>query len=296
MAQFQKTFSAYYETRPLGDNEYEILDYWTTQDTTLISTDGDETKFNVGESLGTEPATGGGPIYLGTGPEGVFVSSGGYVFYFSDTLGLQNLGETRTLQEINATCFLQGVLIDCPDGAKLVESLSIGDLVRTADGSTAPVRWIGRQTFAGAFADELRALPIRISCGALGPQLPSRDLYLSPDHAVLIGDVLVHASALVNGTTVQRLTRTEVGERFTYYHLELDEHTLVLADGVAAESFVPNVSRRQFDNFREYRALFGTERSYEEMDYPRAKSARQLPGTVRAVLAEAAEAGMSKAA
>ena len=75
-------------------------------------------------------------------------------------------------------------------------------------------------------------------------------------------------------------------ERFTWFHVELDDHALILAEGVPAESFVDNVTRRRFDNFADYEALYGdTGATIAELPAPRIKSARQLPQALRARLA-----------
>ncbi|MCB4771250.1 Hint domain-containing protein [Ancylobacter sp. Lp-2] len=177
-------------------------------------------------------------------------------------------------------CFLAGTRIATPDGERLVEDLVIGDLVSVASGETRPVRWIGRQTMHRHFGEPDRVWPIRISAGALDHNLPRSDLFVSPDHALMIDGVLVQAGALVNGTSVTRHRPSEV--RFTYYHIELEDHALVLAEGVAAETFVDNVTRRRFDNYAEFEALYGEPRqAIAEMDMPRVKSARQLPASIR---------------
>jgi hypothetical protein len=187
-------------------------------------------------------------------------------------------------ESVFTVCFLAGTAIATPSGARPVEDLAIGDPVLTADGRTAPVRWIGVQTVVRVFADPLRTLPIRISTGALGEGLPARDLFVSPDHALFLDGVLVQAGALVNGTTIARVT--EMPERFTYFHVELEDHALILAEGVPAETFVDNVTRRRFDNFAEFVALYGeTGASIAELDLPRVKAARQLPGSLRARIA-----------
>ncbi|MFM9859420.1 Hint domain-containing protein [Pseudoxanthobacter sp. M-2] len=177
-------------------------------------------------------------------------------------------------------CFLEGTRIATPDGLRAVETLSIGDLVTTADGTTRPVRWIGRQTIVALFADPLHAYPIRIAPGALGDGLPVRDLFVSPDHALLVDGLLVQASALVNGTTITRAPAP--APRFTYFHVELVDHALILAEGVPAETFVDHVTRRRFDNFAEFEALYGAEQAnIAELAMPRIKSARQLPRATR---------------
>ncbi|GGC81707.1 hypothetical protein GCM10010994_44600 [Chelatococcus reniformis] len=191
--------------------------------------------------------------------------------------------------DIVVTCFLAGARIATPKGEPAVETLAAGDIVLTAEGGTRSVLWIGRQTVVAAFADPLRTSPVRIAAGALDEAIPARDLYVSPDHAMLVDCVLVQAGALVNGTTITRVEHPE--PRFTYYHIELEDHALVLAEGAPAETFVDNVTRRRFDNYAEYEALFGDcEARLPEMDLPRVKSARQLPRAVRERLTARAEA------
>ncbi|GGC91681.1 hypothetical protein GCM10010994_56800 [Chelatococcus reniformis] len=186
-------------------------------------------------------------------------------------------------------CFLAGTRIATPDGDVAVEDLVRGDLVLTADGRSRHILWIGRQAVAATFADPSTCYPVRIMAGALAEGVPVRDLYVSPDHALLVDDVLVQAGALVNGTTITRVEQPE--ERFTYYHIELEDHALVLAEGAPAETFVDNVTRRRFDNYAEYEALFGAcEARLPELELPRIKSARQLPRAVRERLATRAEA------
>jgi hypothetical protein len=155
--------------------------------------------------------------------------------------------------------------------------------VITTEGRAEPIRWLGRQTVSRVFADPLRVLPIRIMTGALGENVPARDLLISPDHAVLIDGVLVQAGALVNGTSIVR--ENKVPMTYTYYHVELDDHSLILAENLAAETFVDNVDRLAFDNWDEHEALYPDGKPIVEMPYPRAKAHRQVPRTVRAKLA-----------
>lgn len=183
-------------------------------------------------------------------------------------------------------CYYPGTAIATPAGEVAVETLKAGDLVLTADGRSVPVVWMGRQTIATRFADPLQNLPVRIRAGALAENMPARDLLVSPAHALLLGGVLVQAGALVNGTTITR--ETDLPERFTWWHVETADHSLILAEGTPAETFVDNVSRQAFDNHAEYAALVGEARAIAELDLPRAKGQRQVPQAVRAQIAERA--------
>jgi hypothetical protein len=67
-------------------------------------------------------------------------------------------------------------------------------------------------------------------------------------------------------------------------------------EGVAAETFVDSSDREHFDNWDEYQALVAGAAPVAEMDMPRAKSARQVPAAVRALIEARAEALLGKAA
>jgi hypothetical protein len=179
-------------------------------------------------------------------------------------------------------CFMPGTLIATPDGSVPVEQLSVGQRVATSTGGTSPVRWIGRQTFSRWSADELQ-LPIRIKANAIDENIPSRDLLLSPGHALLIDGVLAQAGALVNGTSIVR--ETDAPAIFTYYHVELDDHSLILAENVPAETFIDHVDRGNFDNWNQYEALYPEGKRVPEMEYPRAKAYRQVPRAIHDRLA-----------
>lgn len=177
-------------------------------------------------------------------------------------------------------CFLAGTRIATPAGEVAVETLTPGDWVTLADGGAAAVRWVGRHTVARRFSDPQRHWPVRIRAGALDAGLPRRDLLLTPGHALRLGDILMQANALVNGGGIVR--EIAVPETFVYWHVELHTHALLLAEGVAAESFLDTCQELAFDNraTRPEPAPGGG-----ELPYPRCKSARQLPQGLRDALA-----------
>ncbi|MEQ1612493.1 MAG: Hint domain-containing protein [Hyphomicrobiaceae bacterium] len=185
-------------------------------------------------------------------------------------------------------CFLAGTMIRTPAGETAIEKLAIGDLVITADGAFKPIKFIGRQTISMIFTDKLKSQPILIKGGALGENLPARDLYTSPGHSMLVDGNLVIASALVNGRSVVRWQQCP--SVFTYYHIELDGHEIVFAEGAATETYCDNVPREVFDNAAQYKALYPNATPIKQLDLPTVKSQRQLPAATRRRLAERAAA------
>ncbi len=85
---------------------------------------------------------------------------------------------------------------------------------------------------------------MRVQAGAFGAAAPHRDLLLSPDHAVLVGGALVPIRYLVNGASIAQVKTDEV----SYWDIELDRHDILLAEGLAAESFLDTGNRNAFAN------------------------------------------------
>jgi hypothetical protein len=144
---------------------------------------------------------------------------------------------------VEAPCFCAGTRLATARGNVPVERLRLGDLVKTARG-LRPIRWIGTRGYDGRFIKGNRAaLPVRIRRHALGHNVPSRDLWVSPDHAICEGGVLVHAWRLVNGVSI---TQAEAVERVDYFHIELDSHDIVFAHNTPVETFLDADCRNRF--------------------------------------------------
>jgi hypothetical protein len=151
-------------------------------------------------------------------------------------------------------CFTRGTLIRTKNGDVPVESLAIGDLVVTADGAETPIRWIGRRGYDGKFIEGNHLmLPVRIHRGALADNVPSRDLLVSPGHAICLDDLLVPAWRLINSVSI---TQAESVTHVEYYHVELSAHGVLLAENCPAESFLDDSCRDQFQNAADYHALY----------------------------------------
>ena len=69
----------------------------------------------------------------------------------------------------------------------------------------------------------------------------------------------------------------ELPTRFIWWHVELEKHECVVANGVPAESFIDYVGRSGFDNYDEYLALAGADRLIPEMPFVRISARRLLP-------------------
>jgi hypothetical protein len=155
-------------------------------------------------------------------------------------------------------CFLKGTTIRTVGGDGKIEDLAIGDLLPTMFGGLRPVQWIGRYPRKKSDPSKpwvKNALPVRIARSALAPDLPRADLYVTAAHSLLIDGVLVPAEMLINGTTIIRYEASETDE-LEYFHIRLESHDVVYAEGVPAETLL-NVEESAV-NFVEYLRRYGT--------------------------------------
>jgi hypothetical protein len=141
----------------------------------------------------------------------------------------------------NIACFAAGTQIAVAAGEVPVERLRVGDAVRTQDGGTAPVRWLGRRRMEPA---PEAAWPVRIAPGAFAGARPRRVLLLSPDHALYLDGALIPVRYLVNGSTVARVPVRAID----YWHVELDRHNVIFAEGLPCESYLDAGNRAAFDD------------------------------------------------
>ncbi len=204
----------------------------------------------IDETTISQTATLSAPTISG-GNTQVTISGGTFpqTFTFAGT----TIGSHLVLQDDSATgvelvyvpCFRAGTRLATETGEVAVESLRPGDRLRTARGGVRPVRWIGHRRVDCARHPDPRAVwPVRVAAGAFGPGRPHRDLYLSPDHAVFVDGMLIAIRQLVNGASIAPVS---VG-RVSYFHVELDRHDVLLAEGLPAESYLDTGNRADFEN------------------------------------------------
>ena len=220
-------------------------------------------------------------------------------FTQQDVFGTGSPGETNSLSLTDMemmdvlgwdpSCFLRGALILTERGEVAVEELAIGDRLVTLSGAVRAVKWIGRRAYDGRFvAANRKVLPIRVEAGALAAGMPVRDLFLSPEHALYIDGALVPAGLLVNGATIRQV---ESIDRLEYFHIELERHDVILAEGVPAETFVDCDSRTMFQNAAEFAALYPDDAPVPwDFCAPRVAAGSAELAAIRAALAERAKA------
>jgi hypothetical protein len=144
-------------------------------------------------------------------------------------------------------CFLAGSRIETASGLVAVEDLLIGDAVLTLSGEAKPIKWIGTLE-ASSIA------PVKIEKFAIDGKAPLADLYVTPEHAIYTDGYLVPVINLVNGKTIVANAKSGVST-FTYYHIEFETHEVILAEGLAVESYLHQDAA--FTNADGYSALYG---------------------------------------
>ena len=204
--------------------------------TTLVSFSGDNDGANPYAALSVDSQ---GDLFGTTSAGGA--DSDGTVFEITDS-GFQ------------VACYGRGTQIRMKRGEKPVERLQIGDEVMTMSGALRPIKWIGTRSYGGRFVIGRKdILPVCFKAGSLEDNVPKCDLWISPRHAMYLEGVLIEAKDLVNGVSI---VQEEQVESVEYFHVELDSHDVIIAEGSLSESFVDDDSRGMFHNAHEYSAFY----------------------------------------
>jgi hypothetical protein len=145
---------------------------------------------------------------------------------------------------VTVACFAEGTRIATENGSVPVELLRPGQRVTLAGGGTRDVVWTGHRDIDIARHPRPHDVqPVRIMADAFAPGQPAVDVRLSPDHAVFVDGVLIPIRYLLNGRTIVQ----ENVARVCYWHVELDRHDVLLAEGLPAESYLDTGNRNSFE-------------------------------------------------
>lgn len=186
-------------------------------------------------------------------------------------------------------CLTRGTLVSTAAGEVPVEELRQGDMLRTLDHGLQPVKLILRRRITRQdLARNSRLYPVRIGKGALGSGLPARELLVSRQHRMAVGSSIVKRMfdcpmALVAAIRLTGLPGIQLAsaiEEVDYFHLILQRHEIIFAEGAPTESFLASrdtVAALEPEARREFRALFPAYRD----EGPAALPARVVPSRTR---------------
>ena len=173
-----------------------------------------------------------------------------YSFGFGDIVNItpDNAPDTTDPDALeDVPCFVQGTMIRTPKGDRRVETLTTGDEVLTADGHVETIRWVGARHVNVWRADKRHLMPVRIAKGALGNGAPTKDLFVSPNHRMLVSSPMSQllfedAGVLIPAKFLLTLPGVDVVAEalsVTYYHFIFDQHEVVISNGTPSESLFP---------------------------------------------------------
>lgn len=160
-----------------------------------------------------------------------------------------NPSESSTQHTITITkCFLTGTHILTPEGEVTVESLRTGDQVvvlQNGQQVSKQVVWAGSMDVnVNNYEHKDTLYPVRIKAHAFGLNQPCRDLLVTPEHTIYVEGGLIPARMLVNGRSI--ITDTSM-DRFTVYHIETEEHSILLSENLTTESYLNTDDRHLFN-------------------------------------------------
>ncbi|MGD7069352.1 Hint domain-containing protein [Acetobacter sp. AAB5] len=151
---------------------------------------------------------------------------------------------------IYEVCFLSGSMIRTPEGDIAVENLVIGTEVVTFDWQnnkeiTRPVVWIGKAqcSVRPDLPDDQAGYPVRVCENALAEGVPYKDMLITAEHCLFFNGKFVPVRMLVNGVSIfydKSITS------YDYYHVETDQHSVIIADGMLTESYLDTGNRHTF--------------------------------------------------
>jgi hypothetical protein len=147
--------------------------------------------------------------------------------------------------DIGTMCFCAGTRIATPAGEVPVEQLKQGDMVLTAHNGPRAIAWIGEGKVLAARGKRSAATPVIVRKGALGPDVPKRDLHVTKGHSLYLDVVLIPVEFLINHRSILWDDRAQ---EVHVFHVELETHDVLLADGALAESYRDDGNRWLFQN------------------------------------------------
>jgi hypothetical protein len=151
--------------------------------------------------------------------------------------------------ELAVSCFLEGTKILTSRGYVPVEELtktdqlvSYGDIrdnkFHEQDLRVVPIRWVGKYVKSKPCR---KHQPICITKDSISMGMPFSDVYLSENHGVVLRKKRVSAKRLV-GEKIYKVP----AESVVYYHVEVEGHQVISANGLLSETYLDVGKRKAF--------------------------------------------------
>lgn len=203
--------------------------------------------YNSGYTADTSLVQTGGSLIGGQVGSGATVSAGIGSVVKDPSVGAG--GYLIVNKAASDVCFVKGTRILTANGEVQVEDIRIGDAI-ACQGENGiefrPAIWVGSRfnRLEPWLPLDLAGYPVRILAGALGEGVPTRDLYVTPEHCFAFDGRMLPIRMLVNGKTIAYDTSMK---SYEYFHVELADHAIIFAEGAATESYIDTGNRRNFE-------------------------------------------------
>ncbi|MBS1051936.1 tail fiber protein [Gluconobacter japonicus] len=176
----------------------------------------------------------------------VVAGSGG-----SQSFGKTYGSNTAILSVSDAACFCRGSRIRTARGDIPIEEIQIGDHIVVFDddvtkGTTRQVTWVGqsRAVVRSRLPDDEAGYPVRLLKGAIAHNVPYKDMLITSEHCLFLDGRFVPVRMLVNGRSI--FFDKSIAS-YDYYHVETEDHSVIMADGVLTESYLDTGNRLAFN-------------------------------------------------
>lgn len=128
----------------------------------------------------------------------------------------------------NLVCFGAGSMVFTPCGEVPIENLKQGDMVYDENLTPQLVEFIAKRTIIPSKSANKYSVPILITKGKLGENLPCRDTIVSSAHLIKYNDQMVPASSLgVNA---------DVNTPITFYNVKVSNYSTMIVNGMVSET------------------------------------------------------------
>jgi autotransporter-associated beta strand protein len=195
----------------------------------------------TGETLSSDlysPGSGGGTLEIS------FAGGGNVQLTILGSYSQANFPIVGNEIAVNAApCFCRGTRILTVRGEILVEELTRGDRVITLSGAARPVQWIGQGRMLATRGRRNEATPVIVRKGAFADNVPTHDLRVTKGHSFYLDGALIPVEELINHRSILWDDRAQ---EVCVYHVELESHDVLLAEGAPAESYRDDGNRWLF--------------------------------------------------